>query len=62
MRTPQLPQVIAQLRCEARARTFGCPDPERRQAIEHGYLLALEEIEREMRLRQPAAARSTDAA
>ena len=58
MKAPGLPQVIAQLRREGRARTFGCPDPERRQAIEHGYQLALEDIEREMRLK----ARTTNAA
>jgi hypothetical protein len=58
MRPPKLPQVVAQLRHAATARTFGCPDEERRAAIEHGYLLALEEIEREMRLK----ARATNAA
>jgi hypothetical protein len=27
-------------------RSFGCPDPERRLAIRHGYLLAIEEVRR----------------
>ncbi len=54
MRAPNLPQVVAQLRHAATARTFGCPDEERRQAIEHGYQLALEDVEREMRLRTRA--------
>lgn len=53
MRLPRLTQVLAQLSHAATARTFGVPDEDRREMIRHGYLLALEDVEREMRLREP---------
>lgn len=38
--------ALAELRSYARRRSFGVIDPDRRAAVEHGYLLALEEAER----------------
>ena len=37
---------IPYLRLGARTRTFGLPASDRREATRHGYLLALEEVER----------------
>ena len=41
-----LHRSLSQMARSARTRSFGCPNPERRAAIKHGYLLALEELER----------------
>lgn len=54
LRTPGLAvtyhDVLAQLAHAATARTFGVIDEDRRAVLRHGYLLAPEDVEREMRL------------
>ena len=39
-------QILEELRRSARERTFAVVDPDRRACVLHGYLLALEELER----------------
>jgi hypothetical protein len=41
-----LAEIIIAKRQEAQARTFGVTDFRREAAVRHGYLLALEEVER----------------
>lgn len=41
-----IPAMADALRGAARERTFACADPVKRAAVLHGYLLALEEVER----------------
>lgn len=45
-------RVLNQLRKQAKKRSFGVNSYERQGAIRHGYLLALEDVELAMRLRQ----------
>jgi hypothetical protein len=41
-----LPRVVARLRADADGRLFGARSDRDRDLIRHGYLLALEEVER----------------
>jgi hypothetical protein len=47
-------RIITQLRQQAKLRNWGVIDQDRREIMRHGYLLALEDLERELQPQERA--------